>query len=219
VVFDLDAIADVECAGHRPAFNAAFAELGLSIEWSPARYRQLLTLTDERRRVAAELRKRGVGIECDVLAELLVDEICARKAAITAATILDSDVTARPGMVDLIAEAYGAGVDVGIVSTGSHQWVEPLVRQLVGDGVVGTVVTGDDVPRAELFRAALAGLGTAARGSLAFAGSQAALAAATATGMATVLVGPDGTGTPLRVADCQRAHGSWRDTHPTPTAA
>jgi len=219
VVFDLDAIADIECAGHRRAFNAAFAELDLAVEWSPARYRQLLTLSDERRRVAAELRKRGIGTECDVLAELLVGEICARKAAITGATILDSDVTARPGMADLIAEAYGAGVGVGIVSSGSQTWVEPLVRQLVGDGVVGAVVTADDVPRAELFRAALAGLGATARGSLAFAGSQAALASATATGMATVLVGPDGTGTLLRVADCQRAHDSWRDAHPTPTAA
>lgn len=34
VVFDLDAIADIECAGHRPAFNKAFAELGLDIVWS-----------------------------------------------------------------------------------------------------------------------------------------------------------------------------------------
>ncbi|HYJ54718.1 MAG TPA: haloacid dehalogenase, partial [Mycobacterium sp.] len=28
VIFDLEALADIEGAGHRPAFNAAFAELG-----------------------------------------------------------------------------------------------------------------------------------------------------------------------------------------------
>ncbi len=82
VIFDLDALADIECAGHRIAFNAAFAELGLDIEWTVARYRQLQALRDERRRVAAELRKRGVSSECDVLAELLVDDICAAKSMI-----------------------------------------------------------------------------------------------------------------------------------------
>jgi hypothetical protein len=56
LVFDLDALADVECEGHRVAYNAAFAAHGMSFEWSVARYRQLLALSDERQRVSAELR-------------------------------------------------------------------------------------------------------------------------------------------------------------------
>lgn len=217
VLFDLDALADVETAGHRPAFNAAFASLGLDIEWSAARYRQLQALTDERRRVAAELRKRGVSTECDVLAELLVDEICMTKAMILDETILDADIAARPGMVDLITEAYGAGVAVGIVSTGSHTWVEPLVRQLIGEGIAGAVMTTDDAPRGELYAAALAELGAPVHDSLAFAGSQASQRTATATGLATVLV--DDGSAPLRVVDCQRAHDVWWQTHRRPTAA
>jgi beta-phosphoglucomutase-like phosphatase (HAD superfamily) len=217
VIFDLDALADIESEGHRAAFNAAFAALGLDIAWSVPRYRQLQALTDERRRVAAELRKRGVSTECDVLAELLVDEICMTKEMILDETIRDADITARPGMSDLILEAHGAGVAIGIVSTGSHTWVEPLVRHLVGDGVAGAVVTADDTPRADLYRAALAELGAPAHDSLAFAGSQASQRAATATGLATVLVA-DGAA-PLRVADCQRAHDSWWETHRRPTAA
>ena len=47
MIFDLDAIADVECAGHLPAFNAAFAARGLELEWTVARYRKLLALPDE----------------------------------------------------------------------------------------------------------------------------------------------------------------------------
>ncbi|MDG4663984.1 HAD family hydrolase [Mycobacterium sp. 236(2023)] len=221
VIVDLDALADVESAGHRRAFNAAFAALGLDIAWSEPRYRQLQALADERRRVAAELRKRGVSSECDVLAELLVDEICATKAMILDETILDADIAARPGMVDLLTEAYGAGVGVGIVSSGSHGWVEPLVRQLIGEGIAGAVVTTDDVPRKELYAAALAELGAPVNDSLAFAGSQASQRIATATGLATVLVEGDsaGGGAPLRVADCQRAHDAWWETHPRPTAA
>ncbi|PRC47497.1 haloacid dehalogenase, partial [Mycobacterium sp. ITM-2017-0098] len=123
----------------------------------------------------------------------------------------------RPGMSDLILEAHGAGVSIGVVSSGSHTWVEPLVRHLVGDGVAGAVVTADDTPRADLYRAALTELGAPAHDSLAFAGSQASQRTATATGLATVLV--DDGAAPLRVADCQRAHDSWWETHRSPTAA
>ena len=219
VIFDLDALADIECSGHRAAFNAAFAEVGLNIEWTVARYRQLLALRDERRRVAAELRKRGVSSECDVLAELLVDEICAAKAMILDETILDADIVARMGLVELITEAFGAGIAIGIVSSGRRTWVEPLVRQLVGEGVVSVIVTADDVPHASAYQVALAELGASARDSLAFAGSPASQRKATAAGLPTVLIDGDDTfGAPLRVSDCQRVHDTWRDA-PKPSAA
>jgi beta-phosphoglucomutase-like phosphatase (HAD superfamily) len=222
VIFDLEALADIECAGHRPAFNAAFAELGLDIEWTVARYRQLQALRDERRRVAAELRKRGVSSECDVLAELLVDEICAAKAVILDETILDADIVARIGLVELITEAFGAGIAIGIVSSGRHTWVEPLVRQLVGDGVVSVIVTASDLPAApatNLYQVALTELGASAEDSLAFAGSPASQRKATAAGLPAVLIeGDDTFGAPLRVADCQRVHDTWQDA-PKPSAA
>lgn len=206
IVFDLDALADIEGAGHRPAFNAAFAALGLDIAWSVPRYRQLQALRDPRRRVAAELRKRGVRTECDVLAELLVDEVCVTKEMILDETILDADIAPRPGLVDLITEAYSAGIRVGIVSTGRRSWVEPLVRQLVGEGVVAAVVTADDAPRGDYFQVALGELHAEAHDSLAFAGSPATQRMAVATGMATVLVDDEHGSAPLRVADCQRVH-------------
>lgn len=218
MVFDLEALADIDNAGHRPAFNAAFAELGLDIEWSVARYRQLQALPDERRRVAAELRKRGVRTECDVLAELLVDEICAAKEMILDETILDADIAPRPGVVDLITEAFGAGIAVGIVSRGRRTWVEPLVRQLVGEGLVGTIVTPSDVaavpavPGSNVYRAALDDLGASAQDSLAFAGSPANQRMALVAGLTTVLIdGDDVANAPLRVADCQRAHDKRRE--------
>ncbi|KMO71388.1 HAD family hydrolase [Mycolicibacterium chlorophenolicum] len=218
VVFDLDALADIECAGHRPAFNRAFAELGLDIVWSEARYRQLMALSDERRRVAAELRKRGISSECDVLAELLVDEICATKDMILAETILDADITARPGLVDLITEAYAAGISVGIVSSGNHSWVAPLVRQLVGEGVVAAIVTADDAPRTDLYRAALAELGAAPHEALAFAGSPASQRMSAAAGLPTMLTSATADAAPLRVVDCQRVRDQWRVAHPVTAA-
>ncbi|GAB7071955.1 HAD hydrolase-like protein [Mycobacterium hodleri] len=215
VVFDLDALGDVECGGHRLAFNAAFAAHGLGLTWSATRYRKLLALPDERQRVAAELRARGVCTECDVLLKVLVEQICATKSRLLDAVMLGADLDARAGLVDLVTDAFTAGVAVGVVSTGRRQWVEPLVRQLVGDGLIQTVVTADDLPpTAPLgagFRMALAEMGAPAHDSLAFTGSGDGVRGAAAAGMPAVLVDPEVAGARadydgLRVADCRRLH-------------
>lgn len=210
MIFDLDALADIEFAGHLPAFNAAFAAVGLKIRWSVARYRQLLALRDERSRVAAELRKRGVNTECDVLTELLADQVCAAKDTILRETILDADIAIRTGLLDLITEAFGAGIAIGVVSSGRHTWVEPLVRQLVGEGIVSTTVT-PDVAAPNLYQVALADLGIDPADAIVFAGSTTGQRKATAIGLATVLIGADTAGAPLRVVDCQRVHDKWQD--------
>ncbi len=216
VLFDLDALTDVECGGHRLAFNAAFDAHGLGLRWTAARYRKLLALSDERQRVAAELRARGICTECDVLAKLLVDEICATKSTLAADSILEADLAPREGLVDLITEAFTAGVAVGVTSSGRRRWVEPLVRQLVGEGVVQTIVTADDVVTPargeEAHQLALTELGARAHDALAFTGSSAGLRSASALGLAAVLVDPDVVGARadydgLRIADCQRLRG------------
>jgi len=229
VIFDLDALADIECDGHRVAFNAAFAAHGLNFEWSVVRYRQLLALGDERQRVLAELRKRGVATEVDVLAELLADEICSTKSMMLEEMIAEADVTPRPGLVDLVMDAFAAGVWVAVVTNGERSWAEPLVRQLVGDGLVETVVTADDItkpmPDREAYQSALWELGIPAENALAVTGSAAGLRAATSTGLATIVI--TGGGTPdipaaaavredysrCTIADCQQLHGRWWAAH------
>jgi HAD superfamily hydrolase (TIGR01509 family) len=237
IVFDLDALTDIECDGHRVAYNAAFANHGLDFQWSVARYRQLLALTDERQRVLAELRKRGVATESDVLTKLLADEIHATKTMMFDELILDSDLAPRPGLVDLMIDTCTAGVQVAVVTTGQRSWAEPLVRQLAGEGVVETVVTIEDVtkpmPDPEAHRQALWELGVAAEDALAIGGSASALRAANAGGLATVVitgegvpdiptavaVRPDfGGSDPLRLSDCLRLHGNWCKSH-KPSAA
>ncbi|MDX1884537.1 HAD family hydrolase [Mycolicibacterium sp. 120270] len=238
LVFDLDALADVECDGHRLAYNAAFAEHGLSFEWSVTRYRQLLALTDERQRILAELRKRSVSTESDVLTKLLADDIYTTKTMMLDEMILGAGLTPRNGLIDLVMEAFTAGVAVAVVAGGQRSWVEPLVRQLVGDGVVETVVTADDVkksmPDSEAVRTALWELGIPAEHALAITGSAAGLRAATSTGLGAVVVTGDGTpdipaalavrpdyagSEPMRIADCQRLHRRWFAAHKPADAA
>jgi HAD superfamily hydrolase (TIGR01509 family) len=232
VVFDLDALADVESDAHRVVFNAAFAHHGLDIVWTVERYRKLLALSDERQRVAAELRARGVCTECDVLNKLLVDEIVATKTMMFEEMVLDADLAPRPGLHDFVMDAFAAGVSVAVVTNGPRSWAEPLVRQLVGEGIIETVVTGDDVqksiPNPEPYHLALWELGISAENAIAFAGSAAGLRAANAADLATVVitgggapnlpaaaaVRPDYAGNePLRLADCQRLHGRWWAAH------
>jgi len=237
VVFDLDALTDIESDGHRVAYNAAFAAHGLDFEWTVTRYRQLLALTDERQRVAAELRKRCVATEADVLTALLADEIYNTKTMLFDELILERDLTPRPGLVDFVMDAVGAGVPVAVVTNGQRSWAEPLVRQLVGEGLVETVVTAEDctkpMPDCEPYRHALWELGIGAEDAIAVTGSASGLRAATATGMATVVITGEGTpdiakavavrpdyagDSPLTVTECQRLHASWWRTR-KPSAA
>ena len=232
VIFDLDALTDIECDGHRMAFNAAFAAHGLDFQWSVGRYRQLLALTDERQRVVAELRKRGIATESDVLTGLLADDVYNTKTMMFEELVHDADLAPRPGLVDLVMDAFAAGVWVGVVTNGSRSWAEPLIRHLVGDGLVETVVNADDVkkplPDREAHQSALWELGIPAENALAVTGSASGLRAATSAGLATVVITGDGTpdlpaavavradyssGEQLLIADCQRMHGRWWAAH------
>jgi phosphoglycolate phosphatase-like HAD superfamily hydrolase len=52
LIFDVDGtLADTERDGHRPAFNAAFAEAGLSWRWNEDLYGELLAVTGGKERI------------------------------------------------------------------------------------------------------------------------------------------------------------------------
>jgi beta-phosphoglucomutase-like phosphatase (HAD superfamily) len=227
VIFNVDgALADIERDGHRVAFNAAFAECGLDVAWNVDEYGRLLRIGDERRRIASDLRSRGFGKAADELAA----PIYRTKKTLFSESILECDVTPRQGLIDLVMSLFVAGVWVGVVSGDRREWVEPLVRQLVGDGLVETIVTADDVTdptsTPDLYGLALWEFGIAAGGALAVEASAAGLRAAGAAGIATVIVptdytaGQDFTGAaavrpaydgaePLLAAGCQRLHRRW----------
>lgn len=144
----------------------------------------------------------------------------------------DGDIAARNGLVDSVMSLFCAGIWVGVVSTRRREWVETLVRQLVGDGLVETIVTVDDLPDArpgydaELYRLALWELGITPQDALAVAGSRRGLRAAVAAELPAVVVSPTVTASehfdgaaeirrgydgpdPLLAPSCQRAHRRW----------
>ncbi len=144
----------------------------------------------------------------------------------------DGDIAARNGLVDSVMSLFCAGIWVGVVSTRRREWAETLVRQLVGDGLVETIVTVDDLAEArpgydaELYRLALWELGITPQGALAVAGSRRGLRAAVAAELPAVVVTPGLTASeqfigaaeirpgydgpePLLAPECQRAHRRW----------
>ena len=232
VIFDMDgAMADIERDGHRAAFNAAFAAFGLNIVWDVDTYGRLLHIPDELARIATDLRRRGYGRA----SKLLAAQLLRTKRDVFADCVLDGDVTPRHGLIDLVMSLFVAGVWVGVVTPHPRAWAEPLVRQLVGDGLVETIVTGDDTSDAtgpdgtgepDVHGLALWEMGVGAESAVAIEGSAAGLRAATRSGLATIVVptdytvGEDFTGAaevrssyegadPLLAASCERLHRRW----------
>jgi beta-phosphoglucomutase-like phosphatase (HAD superfamily) len=226
VIFDLDgALADVERDGQRLAFNAAFAAHGLDISWTVGEYGRLVCIADEQRRIASALRRRGFG---RVSAEIAA-HVSRTKNDLFEASVLDGDVTARAGLEDLVNSLFFAGVPVAVVSTGSRSWVDPLVRQLIGDGIASIVVTPDDLPNPgrepDLYGHALWELGLAPESALAVTGTHGGLRAARAAKLATLVVttgytvGADFSGAievrsgydGLLFSGCELLHRRWQN--------
>ncbi|CAN5498366.1 HAD family hydrolase [soil metagenome] len=189
VIFDVDGtIADTERHGHLPAFNAAFAHHGLDIVWQPAEYGKLLAITGGRPRIASDLRARGFGAAADLLAV----HIHRTKTALFRDRILAGDITARPGLVDVVADLHNARIRTAVATTGSRAWVEPLLGHLLGDHSMEVVVTGDDVgqlkPHPEVYLRVLDELGLAPEHALAVEDSAVGLRAASAAGLSTVVI-------------------------------
>jgi len=227
VIFDIDgAMADIERDGHRAAFNAAFAAYGLKIVWDVDTYGHLLSIPDEHQRIAADLHWRGFGKASKPLAAQLLK----RKREVFAECVLDGDVSPRQGLIDLVMSLFVVGVWVGVVTPRPRPWAEPLVRQLVGDGLVETIVTADDLSDAtgepDLHALALWEMGIGPESALAIVGSAAGVRAAVGAGLATIAVstdytaGQDFTGAaevrssyegadPLLAATCERLHRRW----------
>lgn len=112
----------------------------------------------------------------------------------------DGDLVAKAGLVDLVMSLFVEGIWVAVVSRRDRESAQQLVRQLIGDGLVETIVSADDLdgPASdrELYRLALWELGVAPAGALAVTGSTSGLRAAHAAGLPTVPVTNDYTGGP-----------------------
>lgn len=196
VVFDVDGtLADTERDGHRVAFNRAFAEHRLDVFWDIEHYGCLLAVTGGRRRIVADLARREetADLAADETAlEELATAVHRTKTRLFAEEVHRGRIAPRPGVRALVADLVAHDVRIAVATTGSREWAEPLVEQLLGVGTARVTVFGDDVralkPDPEAYLLALERLGVAAAGAVAVEDAAPGLAAARAAGLVTVVV-------------------------------
>jgi HAD superfamily hydrolase (TIGR01509 family) len=144
VVLDVDGtLVDSERDGHRVAFNRAFEEAGLPDRWDVERYGELLAVTGGERRLNAYFEEEGMPED---ERKELASRLHARKTEIFTEMASQGEIEPRPGVSELLDELEEAGVRLAVATTGSREWVDPLLDRLFGLERFEAVVASDDAP-------------------------------------------------------------------------
>lgn len=145
VIFDVDGtLVDSERHGHRLAFNEAFAALGMADHWDEEEYGELLNITGGRRRLATYLVGRGLQ---PAEAVCLADELHRVKTSRFRAMAVAGAVPLMPGVRRLVSSLRRAEVRLFVATTGSADWVRPLLDHHFDRSTFERVVTAADVAR------------------------------------------------------------------------
>lgn len=190
LLFDVDGtLADNERDGHRPAFNAAFRELGLDWEWDPELYGELLAVTGGKERMRFYAQRAGLTVSDELVAELH-----AVKTRHYTQLLAEGRIPLRPGVRRLIHEAREAGLILAIATTTTPENVVALLRHGLGPESpewFSVIAAGDVVPAKkpapDIYLWALATLGLGPADCLAIEDSRNGFRAAIAAGIATVV--------------------------------
>ncbi len=195
LMWDVDGtLAETERDGHRPAFNDAFASMGLAWDWDAARYGELLRVTGGRERILLDMPTHADAPATAAEREELARELHRRKNIAYERRLAEGGIALRPGVPELLDEAAARGLRLAIVTTTSRANVSALLRHTLGPAALqrfDCVVCGEDVvakkPDAEAYVRALALLGLAPLATLAIEDSPAGVAAARAADVPVIV--------------------------------
>jgi len=189
LLWDVDGtLAETELQGHRPAFNRAFAEEGLSWHWDAETYLALLRISGGRERMRTFARDSGHGVS-----EAQIERVQQRKQRHYDQLVRSGAVGLRPGVGRLIREASAAGLPQAIVTTSGRASVQALMHgaaaelaQTFAFWICGEDVTGKK-PDPEGYRQAIERLGLSPGEILAIEDSRNGLQAAKAAGLSCLV--------------------------------
>ena len=150
LIFDVDGtLAETERDGHRPAFNAAFAEHGLNWDWDEVLYGRLLDITGGKERIRHYAGHFDPATAARPDFDDLVKRLHAAKTAHYVRRVEQGRLPLRPGIARLIDEARAAGLRLAIATTTSPENVDALLRATLGEAAPGwfaVIGAGDIVP-------------------------------------------------------------------------
>jgi len=187
LIFDVDGtLAETEEL-HRRAFNAAFSAAGLGWHWSQDDYRELLTTTGGKERIARYMAEIGAtGLE--------VPALHADKTARYAALMAEGGLALRPGIRELIARGRAAGLKLAVATTTSRPNVDALCMACFdkpSEAVFDVLACGDEVkakkPAPDVYRLALDRLGLPPARAIAFEDTPMGLASAKGAGLRCIV--------------------------------
>jgi beta-phosphoglucomutase-like phosphatase (HAD superfamily) len=195
VLFDVDGtLADTERDGHRPAFNAAFAELGLGWDWDVELYGELLAITGGKERIRHYMEKYVP----DELSRQELDNWIASVHKIKTrhyVTLLENGkIPLRPGVARLIRNLRDEGIKIAIATTTTPENVTSLLKSTLGEDSPGwfdVIGAGDIVPgkkpEPDIYHWVLEQLGLPASQCIAMEDSENGIRSALAAGLDTVV--------------------------------
>ena len=195
LIFDVDGtLAETERDGHRPAFNAAFADNGLDWHWDETLYGELLAVTGGKERIRFFVERHVPELLARPGFSELLKRLHLAKTAHYVRIVEQGGLPLRPGVARLIHEARQAGLRLAIATTTSPENVDALLRaSLDPDGAnwFEVIGAGDVVPAKkpapDIYLWVLAQLGLPARACLAIEDSANGLRASRGAGLATVI--------------------------------
>ncbi len=195
VIFDVDGtLVDSERHGHLVAFNRAFEALDLPDRWDEEHYGRLLDIAGGKERLRHHFSGRGVS---DDELKDLVGAVHARKNEFFNQLAAEGRIPERPGVSRLLDELESRGVVMALATTGSSEWVEPLVDDLFGLKRFAVVITNREAPikkpEPDAFEVALEKLELPAEEAVAVEDSAKGVVAAKATSLPCVMVVNDYT--------------------------
>ena len=194
LIFDVDGtLANTE-ETHRIAFNIAFNEFKLGIEWSEQEYARLLKISGGKERIYAYLKKHKVKTDNNIGMREFALKIHQRKSEIYREKLIDGHIGLRVGVKRLLDEAKEKGLKIGIATCTSTSNVETLLKNTLGPGAMSyfdTVVTSDIVidkkPSPVVYQFALSELGLEPKVCIAIEDTYNGNRAAYAAGLKTVI--------------------------------
>jgi HAD superfamily hydrolase (TIGR01509 family) len=199
LIFDVDGtLAQTERDGHRPAFNRAFSEAGLDWHWDPDFYGELLQIAGGRERIRHYAKTYDPETFARPDFEALLERVHESKSAHYQALLASGAVRLRPDITQLIFDARTEGLQLAIASSSMQRNIVGLLRANLGlqaDLWFSVIGSGDNVrvkkPAPDVYLHVLAALQVPPHDCLAIEDSAHGLAAATAAGIPTVIVGSD----------------------------